>query len=68
MIDMAQAEVGLRKSSGPIPYGWQDVKINHEFQRGDFCVIRQCSGSPEVLKIETQWAWKEWVGAFSYLG
>lgn len=64
MIDLGQAIP--RPNLPPLAYTWGMVKMNgHE--RGTICVIRQSSGSPEVLAISPQWHWVEWSGAFSVI-
>lgn len=68
MIDMAQAERGLRSASRPLPYTWRDIKPKAHIQRGDVCVIRSMSGSPEMFRLVEQHHYKEWVGCFSYIG
>lgn len=65
MIDLAQADRTLRTNNRPAPYGWVDVKPNQNVTRGDLCVIRRSNGSPEILKIDNQTQYKEWVGCFS---
>ena len=69
MVDMGQAEVGLRSASVPAQtYSWKHVVDVSPASRGEYCVIRQCSGRPELLRIAEQQSWKEWVGVFSHLG
>lgn len=68
MVDMAQAEVGLRVSTPPCQYGWAQVVNVSPAKRGEYCVIRQASGRPELLRLANQPSWKEWVGVFSFLG
>ena len=73
MTDMAQADRTLRTQNKPTPYTWAEVKfLDGEYQpplgRGDICVIRGFNGSPEVLRLDDQHHYKEWVGCFSYLG
>ena len=68
MIDMGQADRTLKASSRAPSYDWTQVVQTVELHRGDKCVIRQSSGTPEILKIEPQWAYKEWVGCFSFIG
>jgi len=51
-----------------MPYTWHDIKPKAHIQRGDICVIRCMSGSPEMLKLVEQRHYKEWVGCFSYIG
>jgi hypothetical protein len=68
MIDMAQAERGLRSTSRPMPYTWHDIKTKAHIQRGEICVIRCMSGSPEMLRLDEQRHYKEWIGCFSYIG
>lgn len=66
MIDTAQADQTLRaRTNKASSYDWTMVKPADNIQRGELCVIRQSSGSPEILKIEPQWAYKEWAGCFS---
>lgn len=66
MIDMAQADRTLRARIGRASsYDWTRVKPADNIKRGELCVIRQSGGSPEILKIEPQWAYKEWAGCFS---
>jgi hypothetical protein len=65
MIDMAQAERGLRSTSRPVPYTWHNVKPKAHIQRGDICVIRSMNGAPEMFRLVEQHHYKEWVGCFS---
>ena len=68
MVDMAQAERGLRSTSRPFSYTWHDIKPKAHIQHGDICVIRSMSGSPEMFRLVEQHHYKEWVGCFSYIG
>jgi len=69
MIDMAQADRTLRaRTSNAVSYDWTKVVPATDLKRGELCVIRQSSGKPEALKIEPQWAYKEWTGCFSWIG
>jgi hypothetical protein len=66
MTDMAQADRTLRQRTSTT-YDWTRVIPAKNFNRGDLCVIRQANGKPEALLIQPQWAYKEWVGCFSWL-
>ena len=69
MIDMAQADRTLRqRTSKAFSYDWTKVVPAADLKRGELCVIRQSTGTPLVLKIEPQWAYKEWAGCFCWIG
>jgi hypothetical protein len=66
MIDTAQADRTLQaRTNRAVSYDWTKVVCVADVKRGELCVIRQSSGRPEMLKIELQWAYKEWAGCFS---
>lgn len=66
MLDLAQADRTLRaRTSKALYYDWTKVVPAVNIKRGELCVIRQSSGKPEMLKIEPQCSYKEWVGCFS---
>jgi hypothetical protein len=68
-IDMGQADRTLRQRTvKAASYDWTQVVQVAALNRGDRCVVRQSNGVPEILKIEPQWAYKEWVGCFSFIG
>ena len=69
MIDLAQADRTLRaRTTRAVSYDWTRVTPAADLKRGELCVIRQSTGTPLVLKIEPQWAYKEWVGCFCWIG
>jgi hypothetical protein len=65
MVDMGQADRTLReRTTRGASYGWTRIVFtSNDLKRGDRCVIRQ----GEVLRIDPQWSYKEWVGCFSVL-
>jgi hypothetical protein len=68
MIDMAQADRTLRTRTTPVVRDWNTTQPTPAgIVRGDRCVIRGSGGTPEILKIEDQRAYTEWVGCFSII-
>ena len=68
MIDLAQADRGLRPHTAPGVRDWSTTQPTPAgIVRGDRCVIRSGNGSPEILKIEDQRAYAEWAGCFSII-
>ena len=66
MIDMAQADRTLRvRQTKGSSYDWTKLQAAAtDLKRGEVCVIREY----EVLRIQPQWSYKEWVGCFSWIG